>query len=538
MRFSGFLSSSLPTTLTTRFALAAGLVVLLAGGTVTAVVMPTAGTSAGPTSTAGATRFLPGSSDYRDPAGARWAADTTCRGGVTSASTRRITGTSTPVLYQRQRVGVRSCRIPVATQGTYRVTLYLAETGGARRGQRVFDVLSRGVVRARAVDVVRNAGGAFRATRVSFDAPSERGAVTLTFRNRTGQAKVSAMRLTLAPAASPRATTTAGPTRTPAPSPSAQAARVQPTSTSAPFPTATPSSRPSAATRTTAAPSPRATPSYALDSSFDRPSRADPDGYRKNVDFNVRCDVGSVLGDDPIVYPNQPGRSHQHVFAGNDSTHAASTQDSLERGGSTCRLDRDRAAYWFPQLFDEHGTALVPTLVRAYYRVGTLGKVAPIPAGLRIIAGDARATSPQPKQIAGWQCRTVSPDRTAIGKQSTIPDCASEDLLEGSVVFPNCWDGVHLDSADHQSHLSYGKGDSCDSAHPVRLPQMTVAFRYPPGTTNSRSYLASETSGLTLHADFWNAWHQPTLDVLVDRCLNDGVHCGDVSPKHFPGPMP
>ncbi len=279
---------------------------------------------------------------------------------------------------------------------------------------------------------------------------------------------------------------------------------------------------------------PAASPPYTLDRSFDRPKR----DYRQHVDFAVRCNVAAVLGDDPIVYPNQPGRSHLHVFAGNDSTHAASTQRSLEKGGSTCRLDRDRAAYWFPQLFSESGTALRPYLVRAYYRVGTLGKVAHLPAGLRIIAGDSRATSPQPRQIAGWQCRSTSPDEVVIGKQSTIPDCGRNDLLEGSVVFPNCWDGVHLDSADHKSHLSYGTGDSCDSTHPVRLPQLTLAFRYAPGTTNSRSYLSSQTSGLTLHADFWNAWHQPTLDALVDRCLNDGVHCGDVSPQHFPGPMP
>ncbi len=312
---------------------------------------------------------------------------------------------------------------------------------------------------------------------------------------------------------------------------SAGSATAQPLSTKTLAPAPTSSYAPTAST-----PAPLTT--YTLDPSFDRPSPSDPADYRMHVDFNVRCDAGSVLGDDPIVYPNQPGRSHLHVFAGNDSTNAASTQTSLKAGGSTCRLDRDKAAYWFPQLFNQQGTPLKPYLVRAYYRVGTLGKVAHLPAGLRVIAGDSRASTPQSSQVAGWQCRTVSPDQSSVPKQSTIPDCASSDLLEGSVVFPNCWDGVHRDSADHKSHMAYGSGDSCDSAHPVRLPQLTLAFRYAPGTTNSRSYLSSQTSGLTLHADFWNAWHQPTLDALVDRCLNAGVHCGDVSPSHFPGPMP
>lgn len=323
----------------------------------------------------------------------------------------------------------------------------------------------------------------------------------------------------------PRVTTSPTPSATAAPTPS-------PTSspTPAPTPTPTPTTAPTA--------SPTPSPSYSLDPSFDRPSPSDPSDYRQHVDFNVVCKVSSLSNDDPIVYPGWAGRAHPHVFAGNTSTNAGSTQDTLDASPSNCLLDRDKAAYWFPRLYSEIGTALTPYHIRAYYRAGTLGKVAHIPHGLKIIAGDANATVPQSKSIAGWQCRTVSPDEVAIGKQATIPTCASTDLLEGSVVFPNCWDGVNLDSADHKSHMSYGSGDLCDGAHPVRLPQLTVAFRYKPGTTNSKAYLSSNTSGLTLHADFWNAWDQRTLDVLVDRCINDGVHCGDVSPSHFPGPMP
>jgi hypothetical protein len=252
----------------------------------------------------------------------------------------------------------------------------------------------------------------------------------------------------------------------------------------------------------------------------------------------VVCKVQRIAPDDPIVYPGQPGASHSHVFTGSTSVNAYSTQASLEAGGTNCLLDRDKASYWMPQLYTESGTALIPYHARAYYRAGTLGKVSHIPRGLRMIAGDAKATVPQDKKIAGWQCRTVSPDTVANGKQATIPTCAPVDLLEGSVVFPNCWDGKYLDSADHKSHMSYGVGDSCDAAHPVRLPALTIAYRYRPGTTNSRSYLASGNSGLTLHADFWSAWDQPTLDALVDRCINAGVHCGDVSPAHFPGPIP
>jgi hypothetical protein len=280
-------------------------------------------------------------------------------------------------------------------------------------------------------------------------------------------------------------------------------------------------------------PAPKA--SYKLDSSFDRPSKSNPTDYREHVDFNVVCKVSRVAPDDPIVFFGQPGASHIHVFAGNTAVNASSTLASLEAGSSNCLLDRDTASYWQPQLYSASGKALSPSHIRAYYRAGTLGTVSHIPQGLRMVAGDPHAMQLQSKSIAGWQCRHVSPDTIAIGKQAALPTCASKDLLEGSVVFPNCWDGVNLDAVDHRSHMAYGNGDSCDSAHPVRLPQLTLAYRYTPGQTNNKSYLSSMNSSLTLHADFFNAWNQTTLDQLVDRCINSGVHCGDLSPKHFPG---
>lgn len=288
------------------------------------------------------------------------------------------------------------------------------------------------------------------------------------------------------------------------------------------------------------APAPQ--PSYTLDSTFDYPSKSNPSDYMQHVDFDVVCLYSGVppvrdAPDDPIVYPGQPGASHQHVFSGNKTVNASSTLSSLEAGTSSCILTQDKASYWMPELYTS-GKAITPFHARAYYRAGSLKVLSHIPHGLRMIAGNSKATSPQDKSIAGWQCRQVSPDVVTIGKQATIPTCASTDLLEGSVVFPNCWDGVNLDSADHKSHMSYSSSDSCDAAHPVHMPQLTLAYRYPPGTTNSTSYLSAMNSGLTLHADFFNAWEQPTLDALVDRCINAGVHCGDVSSKHFPGPIP
>jgi hypothetical protein len=289
-----------------------------------------------------------------------------------------------------------------------------------------------------------------------------------------------------------------------------------------------------------------ATASPTLDPSFDRISASDPN-YATKVDFNVVCSVARVAPDDPIVKFGQPGASHSHVFAGNKSINASSTYATLVAGTTNCLLDRDTASYWQPQLYANGTTTtgLLPNHIRAYYRAGVCcgRKVSHIPAGLKMVAGNAAATTPQDPGIAGWQCRQVSPDVNTVPKQSTIPTCASTDLLEGSVIFMNCWDGVHLDSADHKSHMSYADDTAtCDAAHPVRLPRITLGYRYAPGTTTSAAKLAAmpgmTRSGLTLHADFFQAWSQPTLDWLVDQCINASVHCGDVKPTHFPGTIP
>src|SRR6185312_8583736 len=58
--------------------------------------------------------------------------------------------------------------------------------------------------------------------------------------------------------------------------------------------------------------------------------------------------VGPV---DPLVFPNMPNASHQHVFAGNTSTDENTTIESLEGNKATaCAPSTDLSAYWVPEL--------------------------------------------------------------------------------------------------------------------------------------------------------------------------------------------
>lgn len=239
------------------------------------------------------------------------------------------------------------------------------------------------------------------------------------------------------------------------------------------------------------------------------------------VNFVSACGFSHRAPDDPIVYPGQPGRSHDHSFVGNVSTSASSTLASLQAAGTTCRRPGDTAAYWAPTLL-VGGRPLAPTGATIYYRRSTLAAPVPFPSGLRMIAGDSHATAPQDLSVVFWNCGVdAAVDRSAA--PPTCPD-AGPDGLRLHVTFPSCWDGRSLDSADHRSHLAYPRRGACPAGQPVAVPAITLIYRYP--TAGGPSVALSSGGTLTAHADFFNAWRQPALAQLVATCLDAFRHCG------------
>jgi hypothetical protein len=235
--------------------------------------------------------------------------------------------------------------------------------------------------------------------------------------------------------------------------------------------------------------------------------------YRGTPYFTVLCGFSHRNQDDPIVYPNQPGKSHDHTYFGNESTKASSTPASLRASGqTTCRPHADTAAYWAPTLF-VRGDPIAPRYAIALYARRTLDPVRPFPAGLKMIAGDAMARVPQDARVTFWSCGEEN-------ISSSVPTCVTtrQSGLRLKVSFPDCWDGRRLDSADHKSHMAYSTGGRCPTSHPVEVPALVLVIQYPVAG-GARAELASggEFSG---HADFVNAWDQRTLAALVDRYLN------------------
>jgi hypothetical protein len=239
-----------------------------------------------------------------------------------------------------------------------------------------------------------------------------------------------------------------------------------------------------------------------------------PGRYGRLAYFAIGCNFSHRNQDDPIVFPNQAGRSHDHTFFGNTSTNAKSTLTSLREAGTTCRLAADKSAYWAPTLFVS-GKAVEPNGVVAYYVRRTLESPRAFPAGLKVIAGNAAARAAQSTRIVSWSC-----GRRGIERSATIPTCDTfgRGGLRLQVNFPSCWNGRSLDSTDHKSHLAYPIEGRCPDTHPIAVPGLTLVISYPvAGGANAELSSGGQFSG---HSDFVNAWDQRTLEALVDRYLN------------------
>jgi len=226
--------------------------------------------------------------------------------------------------------------------------------------------------------------------------------------------------------------------------------------------------------------------------------------------FAVLCAFSHRNQDDMIVFPGQPGRSHDHTYFGNTSTNASSTVASLQASGSTCLARGDRAAYWVPTLA-VNGKVVQPLGAAIYYVRRTANAVQPFPPGFRMISGDATARTAQSVDVTSWTCGLFG------GGTSSVPNCRFP-TLQLRVRFPDCWDGTHLDATDHKTHMAYSSGGTCPASHPVALPGLLLDVLYPV-TGGPRSVLSSggQFSG---HADFVNAWDQQILTQRVDRDLN------------------
>jgi hypothetical protein len=248
--------------------------------------------------------------------------------------------------------------------------------------------------------------------------------------------------------------------------------------------------------------------------------------------FRIICTPSHMANDDPIIYPNQSGASHHHTFFGNTLTNAASTNATLaSTGNSTCNGGiMNRSGYWIPSLIDTStNTPLVPLYTLIYYKTDRAAYVTMPPAGLRMIAGDAKSKVPQREGLVRFTCNDEYDSR-----KQHIPACATGQTMQALLNFMNCWDGKNLDSPNHKDHMAYsgsfGTANSCPTTHPVRIPDITFIVHWKVTGDATKYRLASDdyaggAGGNSMHGDWMNGWDSAFMTTFINNCLKTNRDC-------------
>ncbi len=266
--------------------------------------------------------------------------------------------------------------------------------------------------------------------------------------------------------------------------------------------------------------------------------------------FRFICQPGHVNYDDPIVYPDQPGKSHLHQWFGNTAGNAASTYASLRTTGqSTCVNILNRSAYWMPAMLDGKGHVVRPDYVSIYYKrmperdpnCARQGKeCVALPRGLRFIFGYDMVTNTRSTGAGYFNCDgpTATPGHYATITEAAA-NCPAGNRLGAVINAPDCWDGKRLDSANHRDHVAYTSYGSwgypkCPGSHPYVIPAFTMGAWYSVDAQRADTwYLSSDEmpgmermpAGSTFHADWFGAWDDDVMAAWTDHCINQLLSC-------------
>lgn len=284
--------------------------------------------------------------------------------------------------------------------------------------------------------------------------------------------------------------------------------------------------------------------------------------------FRIFCEISHLNNDDAIVFPGQTGVAHQHMYFGNPSADGQSNYQNLRENqvnGTCSGGNANNTAYWAPTVIDPDGSGsnnvgnnavVIPRGMVVYYKgepggVGNgetlqdqqtkIQNTQPFPNGLRMIAGQGFSFNP-----VKWKCSTASsfsdlyPSLDELYNSSMVQNnggtCPSDPNIYGdnfgyivvSLNFPPCWDGVNLDSTNHQDHMSYANNvGTCPSSHPVRVPSLSQTFHFQlqSGEDFGNWFLSSDAGntpgvdGASWHNDVYLGWDNATQEQWVEECI-------------------
>ncbi|QIW95716.1 hypothetical protein AMS68_001234 [Peltaster fructicola] len=260
--------------------------------------------------------------------------------------------------------------------------------------------------------------------------------------------------------------------------------------------------------------------------------------------WTVNCAPLTVQRSDPIKNPGAAA-GHVHAVVGSTAFSRSMGADTAKDGLlTTCDKFTDHSNYWAPQLYNMRSDGkfeLMPfTGMNAYYTDYTCNydpsghcpqnrNPAAFPEGLRMIAGNSERRTFNKSDP--WQAAILM-ESGNDGEQYGMPKTLG-DRISGHVRFPSCWDGVNLDSADHQSHVSYPdpalggdtQGGMCPKSHPHAMINIGAEFGWSTkgvSSPNTLVWAQGDTTGYGFHGDFMMGWMDPSaLQQSFVNCIDN-----------------